>query len=119
MKNRGQKYFAFVFMARLTHDDANFAGYADLPVYTLLSKLFVNNLMKETVLILFSDHGIRFGEMRETASGRVEEKLPFLYIYLPKSLNTSKIKNNIAINSHRLTTPFDIYATLLHIIKGK
>ena len=118
MKIREQKYFAFIFMAHLTHNNANYAGYADLPVYKLLSKLFDNNLMEDTILFLFSDHGIRFGRMRETASGTIEERLPFLYMYLPRYFKTSEIHQNIITNSHRLTTPFDIYATLLHIVKG-
>ena len=118
LKIREQKFFAFIFMAHLTHNNCNYAGYADLPVYTLLSQLFDNHLMEDTILFLFSDHGIRFGKMRETASGTIEERLPFLYIYLPRNFKTSEIHENLVTNSHRLTTPFDIYATLLHVIKG-
>ncbi|CAG2176709.1 unnamed protein product, partial [Oppiella nova] len=119
MRTRQQKYFAFVFMAHLTHNNANYAGYADLPVYTLLSQLFDNNLLNDTILFLYSDHGIRFGKMRSTASGTLEERLPFVYIYLPQSYKSDSIDKYLRINSRRLTTPFDIYATLRHIAKGK
>lgn len=119
MKQRNQHYFAFVFMARLTHNDANNAGFADLPVYTLLSKLFHNNLLDNTIMVLFSDHGIRFGKMRETISGRIEERLPFVYIHLPNSSLNEFRHKNLIINAHRLTTPFDLHATLKHIIAGK
>ena len=106
-------------MAHLTHNTANNAGYADLPLHNLLTKLFDNNLMDDTILFLFSDHGIRFGRMRNTDSGYIEERLPFVYLYLPKNYKTLEIHKNLVINSHRLTTPFDIYATLLHIARGK
>ena len=105
-------------MAHLTHNTANNAGYADLPLHRLLTKLFDNNLMDDTILFLFSDHGIRFGDLRNTFSGTIEERLPFVYLYLPKNYKTSEIHKNLVINSHRLTTPFDIHATLLHIAKG-
>ena len=116
---RQQKYFLFEFMAHLTHNNVNYAGYADLPVYSLLTKLFDNKLMDNTVLFLFSDHGIRFGRWRMTASGTIEERLPFFYIYLPESFRTKTFHNNLVTNAYRLTTPFDIYATLLHIARGK
>lgn len=106
-------------MAHLTHNNVNYAGYADLPVYSLLSKLFANDLMNDTILFLFSDHGIRFGKWRITASGTIEERLPFLYIYLPKAFRTETIHKNLVTNAHRLTTPFDVYATLRHIANGK
>ena len=106
-------------MAHLTHNEPNNASYADLPVHSLLEKLFDNNLMDDTILFLFSDHGIRYGDIRTTASGTYEERLPFLYIHLPKNYKTPEIHNNLVINSHRLTTPYDIYATLIHIVQGK
>lgn len=114
MNIRKQKYFAFTFMARLTHDYLNHAGYADPIVANLLNRLFANNLLSNTVLIFFSDHGLRYGKIRETLSGKLEERLPFMHIYLPPNMRN----DYIALNQHRLTSPFDIHATLMHIIKG-
>ncbi len=88
-----------------------------MPVYNLLKKLFDLNLMKNTVIMFFADHGIRFGKLRQTHSGEIEAKLPFFHIYLPESISDYS-RNNLIKNQNRLTTPFDIYATLLHIIKG-
>ncbi|XP_054160221.1 uncharacterized protein LOC128958398 [Oppia nitens] len=119
LTQRQQNYFAFIFMAHLTHNNANYAGYADLPLYALLHKLFDQNLMENTILFLFSDHGIRFGKIRSTASGMLEERLPFLYVYIPEHYKTTSIDHNLVVNSHRLTSPFDIYATLMHITRGK
>ncbi|CAG2162860.1 unnamed protein product [Oppiella nova] len=115
MHIRKQKYFAFTFMARITHDDLNNAGLVDPMTEQLLSQLFDENLLENTVLVFFSDHGIRFGRMRETLSGKLEERMPFMHLYIPKGLRNT----NVSINENRLTTPFDIHATLRHIIKGK
>ena len=115
MKSRNQKYFAFHFMVKLTHDFFNNAGLLDPFVTKFLSEAFEEGLFDETVLVFFSDHGIRFGLIRETMSGKYEERLPLMHIHMP-----DKWKNeNLTINEHRLTTPFDIHATLKHIIRGE
>jgi len=100
-------------MARLTHDYLNSAGLADPIVAKLLNRLFNQNLLSNTILVLFSDHGIRFGPIRQTLSGKLEERLPFMHIFMPDNWRN----NNLSINSNRLTTPFDIHATLTHIIR--
>ena len=115
MNKHDQRYFVFHFMAKLTHDYLNNAGYMDLFVYNLLERLFQDNLLKDTIVIFFSDHGIRFGEIRETLSGKYEERLPFAHIYVPEEWRNQ----NLSINQNRLTSPFDIHATLKHILFGK
>jgi hypothetical protein len=35
------------------------------------------------VIIFFSDHGIRFGKVRETFIGKLEERLPFMFLIFP------------------------------------
>lgn len=105
-------------MARLTHNEHNNAGIADRSVHDLLSKLFHKNLLSNTILILFSDHGIRFGDLRETMSGRTEERLPFIFIHLPDESKNPDWIENLQINKHRLTSPFDIHSTLMHLVNG-
>jgi glucan phosphoethanolaminetransferase (alkaline phosphatase superfamily) len=104
-------------MARLTHDDLNKAGFADPIIAKLFTKFFNQNLLSNTILIFFSDHGLRFGSIRETLIGKVEERLPFMHLYIPEKWR-NKYNNNLAINQNRLTTPFDIHATLMHIVRG-
>ena len=115
MEQRRQKYFAFTWMARLSHDNLNKAGFVDPFVAKLLNKLFDENLMTNTIIIFFSDHGIRFGPIRQTLSGKMEERMPFMHLYLPEKWRN----RNLTVNENRLTTPFDIHATLKHIINGK
>ena len=115
MKSRNQKYFALHFMVELTHGVFNHAGLMDPIVTKFLSEAFKEGLLDDTVLVFFSDHGIRFGLIRETMSGKYEERLPFMHIHMPDKWKSE----NLTVNAHRLTTPFDIHATLKHIIRGE
>ena len=84
-------------------------------VSKFLSEAFKEGLLDDTVLMFFSDHGFRFGLIRETMSGKYEDRHPFMHIHMP-----DKWKNeNLTVNEHRLTTPFDIHATLKHIHRGE
>ncbi|XP_015921821.1 uncharacterized protein [Parasteatoda tepidariorum] len=116
MKNR--PYFSFTFVARLTHDSLNNAGYADEPTFHLLRDLHDIGALNKSLLILFSDHGIRFGPIRQTYIGKFEERMPFIYLFFPQwflSKYPDRAKN-LRENQDRLTTPFDVHATLVHLL---
>ncbi|GIY09028.1 uncharacterized protein CDAR_3311 [Caerostris darwini] len=116
MKERPQ--FAFTFVARLTHDSLNAAGYADEPTFHLLRDLHDKGALNKSLLILFSDHGIRFGPIRQTYIGKFEERMPFIYLFFPKWFlkKYPELASNLHKNQDRLTTPFDIHATLVHLL---
>lgn len=118
---RKTPHFAFTFLSKLTHYSITGAGLYDHVVYTFLKDLINNNLLTNTVLILFSDHGMRYGEIRNTFIGKLEERLPVAFIMVPivfKNMYPSFMKN-LRTNAHRLTTPFDLYATMVHIANFK
>jgi phosphoglycerol transferase MdoB-like AlkP superfamily enzyme len=117
MKERKEKYFAYISIADLTHDDFNTAGYLDEPTHKLMTKLFEENLVEDTVIFFFSDHGIRLGAITSTHSGSIEARLPFMFIHLPKGY-MNEYRDILSVNQYRLTTPFDIHSTLLHILDG-
>lgn len=110
-------FFSFMFLARLTHDILNYAGYADEPTYRLLKYLDNSNILQNSLLIFYSDHGIRFGSIRKTYIGQFEERMPFMNLYVPNWFleEYPEFERNLNINSKRLTTPFDIHATILHL----
>ena len=101
----------------MTHDSVEAAHYMDVPYHRLLSKFFEEDLMNDTLLIFFSDHGFRYGPLRQTHTGEVENRLPFIFIHLPEKFD-SKYAENLRKNQYRLTTPFDIHASLTHLILG-
>lgn len=115
---KNDPYFAFTFITRLSHDDVNSAGAADKPYYNFFKRLHENNLLRNTVIFFFSDHGMRFGKIRETYIGKLEERLPFMFVIVPTWLHKKypDIRNTINVNQNRLSTPFDVYETLKDIL---
>ena len=101
----------------MTHDSLNAAHYMDVPYHNLFTKLFDENLVENTLVLFFSDHGLRLGPIRKTRMGEVENRLPFMYIHLPKytDLDQAEILRQ---NQYKLTTAFDIHATLVSLVKG-
>jgi len=82
---------------------------------------FFNNnqdLFENTAIFLYSDHGLRFNDKRESSNNNnnryLEERLPFFSIYLPNEykLNNPIKFNNFKQNLNLLTSPFDIHATI-------
>lgn len=76
---------------------------------------------KDTILILFSDHGARTGatgDFRNTLQGRLEEYMPFYSIILPSSFKNEHkdFYANIKANTEVLTSHFDVHMTLKHIL---
>ncbi len=116
---KSDSYFAFSFITRLTHDGVNKVGAADAPYYSFLSSLHKEGHLENSVLIFFSDHGMRFGSIRETYIGKLEERLPFLLLVFPAWFKKKhpKLHRNLLTNRRRLTTPFDIYETLKDVLR--
>ncbi|KAK7096800.1 uncharacterized protein [Littorina saxatilis] len=111
-------HFGFTFITRLTHDDVNDAGAADEPHLDFLRMFKAEGHLENTVLIYYSDHGNRFGKMRSTYVGKAEERLPFLFLVFPAWFRSRypELYANLQLNSHRLTTPFDVHETLKDIL---
>ncbi|XP_030372616.1 uncharacterized protein LOC115622717 isoform X2 [Scaptodrosophila lebanonensis] len=119
MKYRDSPRFVFSFHGGLSHDSINLIGAADDDVHDWLVALKEKNLLDDTILIVMADHGNRFAEVRATLQGKQEERLPFFSFTFPESFKKRfpKEYNNFVANEQSLSTPFDIHATLKHIIK--
>ena len=118
VQNKVDPWFAFSFITRLTHDNINKVGKADQPYLDFLVKMQKQGILENTAVIFYSDHGIRFGEIRESYIGKLEERLPFAFILLPKwftNINPS-IKQHLSTNANRLTTFFDIHSTISDLL---
>ncbi|KAG8287670.1 hypothetical protein J6590_031784 [Homalodisca vitripennis] len=110
--------FGFFWGSSLTHDYLNLPKYGDEEHRQLLENLYNEGVFNRTVLVVMSDHGIRWGEIRGTFQGYMEERLPFLFIAYP---NWFRIKYTTAVanlkkNAKKLTTPYDLHETLLDLI---
>ena len=110
--------FSFISHGVISHQDLNPIGYVDDDLKSVLQTMENENLLKNTMLIIFGDHGIRFSGMRKTIQGKLEERLPFISITLPEWFKEKypDLYSNLVHNSKILTTPFDVYATFRHIL---
>lgn len=118
MEENNLPHFSFFWGASLSHDVLNYPMIGDDDYYNMLEEFQTRGYLEHTALIFMSDHGMRFGNIRSTYQGMMEERLPFLYMKLPEKLLKTypEIEANIRTNLRRLTTPFDLHETLLDLL---
>lgn len=117
-KTSSKPHFSFFWTTSYTHDYLNLPKLIDSDVAQYLRDLSIEGILKNTFLILMSDHGMRYGSFRNTYQGMNEERQPFLFIIPPRWFldKFPTAARNLAINRHRLTTHFDLYETLRDLI---
>lgn len=110
-------FFSFLWQKSLTNDFLNAPSILDEDVGNLLLDWKKVGILNNTVILLTSSHGLSYGPFRRTYQGMMEERLPFLSIIVPKWFKHTypAAYGNLKWNSHMLSTPFDIHATLLDI----
>lgn len=72
-----------------------------------------------TALLLLSDHGIHYGSYHDGATaGLTEHSNPLLYLLLPRATLATRpvLERTLSANRRRLVSPFDLHATLLHLL---
>ncbi|KAK9507208.1 hypothetical protein O3M35_007116 [Rhynocoris fuscipes] len=113
--------FGFFFTFSLSHDTLNRLIYGDDFFYKFLQTLSAHGVFNRTILIILSDHGMRFGKIRETYQGFLEEKLPLLFFKFPPWFSNKypKALENLKANAHRLVSAYDIYKTFIDLIDLK
>lgn len=112
-------YFNLFWTNSYSHNEVNMPSIMDDRVHRFLED--IQPYLNSTIVLFFSDHGSRFGPIRETYVGWLEERLPFLYFWIPPSFRAAyphKFANLIA-NRNRLISPFDVHATLQDILYGQ
>ncbi|XP_014661409.1 PREDICTED: uncharacterized protein LOC106804652 [Priapulus caudatus] len=115
--HRGKSKFGFVFLARDSHNRLNFA--ADEMHRRFFDKMHEKEILRNTIVVYFSDHGLRVGRELQTTIGKLEERTPFAFVIAPESFRSRHrlLYDNLRQNAVRLTTPFDIHATLKHLLQ--
>jgi phosphoglycerol transferase MdoB-like AlkP superfamily enzyme len=84
-----------------------------------LKEIHKDGHLENAVLIMFSDHGARFSDTRDSEEGKIEERMPMFAFRFPdwfRQMHKQKIQNFKVNAKSRLTTPFDIHATFLHLL---
>ncbi|CAD6199776.1 unnamed protein product [Caenorhabditis auriculariae] len=113
--------FLFLHQGRLSHDDMNLISVQDQDLADHLAQMHKEGHFDNSLVILMADHGPRFTEIRQTHQGQLEERLPFFSLALPKKVRNTRrgeiMYKNLVVNQDRLTSPFDIYSTLMDVLK--
>lgn len=79
----GLPIFGFFWTSSLTHDHLNLLSLADESYLKLLQDMTKMGALNNTAIFFVSDHGMRWGGIRSTHIGMMEERLPYVVLYLP------------------------------------
>lgn len=117
-KMQHELFFSFFWSVTLSHDHLNSPQLLDLQVAMTLQRLQESGVLNRTLVLLMSDHGLRWGSFRRTYQGMMEERQPLLMALYPGWLKQRYplAVANLELNAKRLVTPFDLHATLLQLL---
>uniref|UniRef100_A0ABM0MAZ9 Uncharacterized protein LOC100375624 n=1 Tax=Saccoglossus kowalevskii TaxID=10224 RepID=A0ABM0MAZ9_SACKO len=118
VKYKNIRKFGFMFLTELTHGNMNMIHLADNDLYNYLTEMYSTHHFDNTLFVMFGDHGARYTTIRATLQGRLEERLTFMSVFVPKAIRQShpELYINLKDNSNRLTTPFDWHAMLKDVL---
>jgi len=113
-----QPYFQFAWSSSVTHDIINGAQLMDDMLRDAIHWWNVNGYLYNTLFVLISDHGARWGDIHNHFQGKLEDRLPFMYFVLPPWFQGKypKAYQNLRGNRERLITTVDLYQTLVDVI---
>ncbi|XP_064454848.1 uncharacterized protein LOC135366125 [Ornithodoros turicata] len=114
---KDELHFSYTWIIDVAHEDVNGAGYADSSFRATFQSLEEAGVMNRSVVVFLSDHGTRYGDIRLLLTGKYEDRLPFCFLMFPPAFHQKypHVIENLRKNQRRLTTPFDLHATLLEI----
>lgn len=113
-----KKKFSLSVIARLPHNSVDMVQLMDDDLADFMKGLQQKGHLDNTMFVLFGDHGPRISDVRSSIEGKLEERLPFLSITLPRWFKHkhSSLYKAMLDNSNILTSHFDIHATLSHML---
>ncbi|CAH1972433.1 unnamed protein product [Acanthoscelides obtectus] len=111
-------YLGLFWMNSFSHENVNSPGRMDTRVQEFLEALMKKGVTEDSIIIFFSDHGMRFGKIRLYNTGWLEERLPFIYFSFPTWFKKKypELMDNFKNNTNRLTSPYDLHMTLQHVL---
>lgn len=105
-------YFGFMHYSENSHDGNSRLNIGDQDLYEFLNENYYKGNFNETIVFVFGDHGDRFNEDRQGPQGYLEERLPFMSIYIPEKYRSEQKWENFLLNRKKLISAFDIHKTL-------
>ncbi|XP_053666862.1 uncharacterized protein LOC128715963 [Anopheles marshallii] len=116
---RNDPYFGLFWTNTFSHNDISDPSSMDRRMKYYIEQLDERGILNNSMVVFFSDHGLRFGPVRMLLTGWLEERLPFNFIWLPDWFRDEhpEIVQALKINRNRLTNPYDLHATLKHVLE--
>jgi len=111
-------FFAFFWQTMGVHDYFQYAEQTDLQYYLILRAMQRRNILERTLVLILSDHGLRYGPFVNSFQGMRETSLPTLVAIYPRWLakRFPLAVENLRANAHRLVTAYDIHETLKDVV---
>jgi membrane-anchored protein YejM (alkaline phosphatase superfamily) len=78
--------FTLTFLTRLTHEYLAATRKADAIYLKFFEDISRDATLNKTVLSFLSDHEVRFGAVRQTSLGKLEERSLFMFLKFVKKL---------------------------------
>ena len=94
-------------MTMIRSVDATIAGFIKQQTRTAQ-----NTMVRDTMLVVLSDHGLHYGSYFSTPTGQLEHQSPLLFIRPPRSLPAMQRAHFLA-NAGGAATPYDLHETIL------
>lgn len=109
---------SFSWIDEIGHHQSNFLDAGDVATKLFFEKLHTEGKLNRTAVVLFSDHGPRYGKIVARDLVRFTGRLPMLHIVLPRHIRDKylSLNKNMQTNTKRLITPFDLHETLKDIL---
>lgn len=116
---RGEPFFGLFWTNTFSHNDISDPSSMDSTVRDYLLELADRRILNDSAVVFFSDHGIRFGPVRHLHTGWLEERLPFMFVWLPEWFRRAHpgAARALHANRNRLTTPYDLHVTLKDVLR--
>lgn len=118
---KNDPYFGFFWMNTFSHNFISDPTSMDERFREYIMDLTISDLLDNTILILGSDHGVRWGLTRMIEKlGFHEDSLPIMFVRLPTWMKEDKryekFTSALQTNKNRLTSTFDMHLTIKHIL---
>jgi hypothetical protein len=113
-------FFGFLFISEYSHDSHNHLTWIDTPLYEFLERFGADKQLRDsTILVLFSDHGPRFSRLRKSIRGLLQERNPFMSVYMPSLFASRYSKEHAQFiqNINKLVSPMDIHKTMFDLLR--
>ncbi|EDW29576.1 GL22688 [Drosophila persimilis] len=119
VKETSKPLFGLFWTSSCTHDHPRGGELLDGIFVKYLEQFKEYGLFDKAIVVLFSDHGSRYGELAEVSSGFLEERLPMLHIYLPPHYRRRypEVARALQLNKNRLTSAYDLHMGIRSILK--